>query len=301
MKILSESGMEFQRLELPKVTNHYPCNPSVIVSGNRMMASYRGCNYSHTKPHGFVYGSWASAVPDSQNYIAQISDEFTCKSVDFIEDRYVRAREDCLDGLEDLRLFEWRGEIYAVGAGTNWRPALEKTAPMQQSTMMLGKLHGRAFNPITSFKTNRHAEKNWMPWVIADRLYFIYATHPLTILEYAPDENRLKKVETKSERALPPASGSSCMVPFDGNFIGVLHAKVAMGKGMQYRHRLFLASEEFEILAVSEEFSFEGKSIEFCAGIAVRNGDFYLSYGLFDEKAIVMKISAEKAMAFLFD
>src|SRR5204863_6804335 len=76
MKILSKSGIEFQRLELPKVTNHYPCNPSIIISGNRILASYRGCNYSHTKPHGFISGSWASEVPDSQNYITQITDEF---------------------------------------------------------------------------------------------------------------------------------------------------------------------------------------------------------------------------------
>jgi hypothetical protein len=300
MKILSESGIEYQRLELPKVTNHYPCNPSVVISGNRLMASYRGCNYSHTKPHGFVYGSWASAVPDSQNYIAQISDEFTCKSVDFIEDRHVRAREDCLDSLEDLRLFEWRGEIYTIGVGTNWRPVLEKAAPKQQSTIIFGKLHGKAFNPVSSFKTNRHAEKNWMPWVIADRLYFIYATHPLTILEYSLDKNSLKKVETKSETTLPPASGSSCMVPFEGNFIGVIHAKVPMGKRMQYRHRLFLASGKFEILGVSEEFSFEGRNIEFCAGIAAGDGVFYLSYGVLDEKAIVLKISAEKTMKYLF-
>jgi hypothetical protein len=300
MKILSKSGMEFQRLELPKVTNHYPCNPSVIISGNRIMVSYRGCNYSYTKPHGFVHGSRASQVPDSQNYIAQITDEFICKSVDFIEDRHVRAREDCLDGLEDLRLFEWRDEIYAIGAGTNWRSRIEKTTPLQQSTMIFGKLRGRIFDPITPFLTNQHTEKNWMPWVIADRLYFIYAPHPLIILEYSPDEKRVKVVETKSEKTLPHASGSSCMVPFDGNFVGVLHVKVPMGKNTQYRHRLFLASEKFEILAVSEEFSFEGKNIEFCAGIAVRNGYFYLSYGVFDEKAIVMKISTEKAMAFLF-
>lgn len=300
MKILTESGIEFERLELPKVTNHYPCNPSVFISGNRIMASYRGCNYSVREQRGFFYGSRRAAVPDSQNYIAQITDEFTCKSVDFIEDRHVRAREDCLDGLEDLRLFEWRSEIYAIGSGLNWRPRTEKAPPMQQSTMIFGKLHGRIFNPITPFLTNQHIEKNWMPWVIADRLYFIYAPHPLIILEYSSDENRVKIVETKSEKALPHASGSSCMVPFDGNFVGVLHARLQMENKVQYRHWLFLASDKFEILAVSEEFSFEGEAVEFCAGIAVRNGDFYLSYGVFDEKAVVLKISAEKAMAFLF-
>ena len=301
MKILSKSGIEFQRLELPKVTNHHPCNPSVIISGNRMMASYRGCNYSLRRHAGFFYGSRATAVPDSQNYIAQISDEFTCKSVDFIEDRHVRAREDCLDGLEDLRLFEWRSEIYAVGAGANWRSRIEKTSPVQQSTMIFGKLCGRIFNPITPFLTNQHTEKNWMPWVIADRLYFIYAPQPLIILEYLPDEKRVKVVETKSRKALPHASGSSCMVPFDGNFVGVLHVKLPMENKVEYRHRLFLASGKFEILAVSEEFSFEGEIVEFCAGIAVRNGDFYLSYGVFDEKAIVLKISAERTMKFLFE
>ena len=108
LKILLKSGIEFKRLELPKLTNHSPCNPSIIVRDDGLLCVYRGCNY-FLRQHGYskFYGSWTSPLTDSQNYIAEVSDDLECLRADLIEDRHSRARNDCLrrnPGPENIRV-----------------------------------------------------------------------------------------------------------------------------------------------------------------------------------------------------
>ena len=127
LKILLKSGIEFKRLELPKLTNHSPCNPSIIVRGDGLLCVYRGCNY-FLRQHGYskFYGSWTSPLTDSQNYIAEVSDDLECRRADLIEDRHSRARNDCLDGILDLRIFAWRGRFSRQVPDATSRSYLEK-------------------------------------------------------------------------------------------------------------------------------------------------------------------------------
>lgn len=45
MRTLRDSDLSYKRIVLPKLTNHFPCNPSIVIHKNRILASYRGCNY----------------------------------------------------------------------------------------------------------------------------------------------------------------------------------------------------------------------------------------------------------------
>lgn len=299
--MLCKSGLAFRRLELPKLTNHNPCNPSILMDGERIVVSYRGCNY-FLREHGYsrFYGSWSSPVTDSQNYMAEISDDLTCLGADFIEDRHVRARRDCLDGIQDLRIFKWRGEIFAVGSGCNSRTFIEKTARHPECTMVLGKIVNNRFEIVTSFNSGHPVEKNWMPWVMEDRLLFIYAPAPFVVLEYDHSKKSLRQIDVPDEGLLPKSSGSSCVMPFGEKFIGVLHWKSYEEGKAVYRHKLFVASKDLRILDVSSEFSFEGEAVEFCAGMAFKGNDLYFSYGIFDEKAVILKMPRAEALDFLF-
>lgn len=301
MKTLLKSGIEFKRLELPKLTNHSPCNPSIMVRDDRLLCLYRGCNY-RLRQHGYskFYGSWTLPMSDSQNYVAEVSDDLECLRADLVEDRHSRARNDCLDGIIDLRIFAWRGEIFAAGAGCNYRSYLEKKTPLPNHTMVLGKLSNNKLDIITAFNSGRPTEKNWMPWVMGDELYFVYSSDPLVILHYDGQKNSLKDVSGKADGRLSHCRGGSNMIPFGDNFLGIVHTKNVTDGKLIYRHRAVVASRDFAALKVSQDFSFENENIEFCAGLAIKNDNVYFSYGVFDEAAVILKMPLDKAMEFLF-
>ena len=52
-----------------------------------------------------------------------------------------------------------------------------------------------------------------------------------------------------------------------------------MGKKPRYKHRAFMASRDFGVTKVGRDFTFEGEDVEFCAGLAVKDGQFYFAYG----------------------
>ncbi len=301
MKTLLKSGIEFKRLELPKLTNHNPCNPSIIVRDDGLLCVYRGCNHL-LRQHGYkrFYGSWSSPLADSQNYIADVSYDLECRRADLIEDRHSRARNDCLDGIQDVRIFEWSGEIFAIGAGCNFRPYLEKKSSLAHFTMVLAKLNGNKLDIITAFNSGKPTEKNWMPWLIEDELYFIYSSDPLIVLHYDRQRNSLKDVSGKPEKLLSKCRGGSNMIPYGNGYIGIVHTKDTTNNKMIYRHRALIASRDFSVSKVSPEFSFEGEDVEFCAGLAIKNGNIYFSYGVFDEAAVILRMPLDKAMEFLF-
>lgn len=301
MKTLLKSGIEFKRLELPKLTNYSPCNPSIIVRDDGLLCLYRGCNY-FLRQQGYkkFYGSWTLPMTDSQNYIADVSDDLECLRADLIEDRHSRARNDCLDGILDLRVFAWRGEIFAAGAGCNYRSYLEKKTPFPNHTMVLGKLSNNKLDIVTAFNSGRPTEKNWMPWVMEDELYFVYSPEPLIILSYDRQRNSLKDVSGKKDGRLSGCRGGSNMIPFGDNFIGIVHTKNVTNGKLIYRHRVVVASRDFAALRVSQDFSFEGEDVEFCAGLAIKNANIYFSYGVFDEAAVILRMPTDKATEFLF-
>lgn len=301
MKTLLKSGIEFKRLELPKLTNHSPCNPSIIVRDDRLLCVYRGCNYS-LRQDGYkkFYGSWTLPMSDSQNYIADVSDDLECLRADLIEDRHSRTRNDCLDGILDLRIFAWRGEIFAAGAGCNYRSYLEKKTRLPTHTMVLGKLNNNKLDIITAFNSGQPTEKNWMPWVMEDELYLVYSPDPLVILHYDRQRNSLKCISSKPDGRLSQARGGSNMVPFGDNFIGIVHTKDATNDRLIYRHHVLVASRDFATLRVSQDFSFEGEDVEFCAGLVIKNDNIYFSYGVFDEAAVILRMPSERALEFLF-
>ena len=45
----------------------------------------------------------------------------------------------------------------------------------------------------------------------------------------------------------------------------------------------------FDVAAVSAPFSFEGQKVEFCCGLAVSGRSIFLSYGIWDREAVVLK------------
>lgn len=291
MKILRNISAKCDYLDLPKLTNYNPLNPSFVINNHGLRVIYRGCNYNLRKTgYRFFYGSWTSSVTDNQNYTAEVSLDLKLKQASFLEDRHLRAREEAADGIQDLKVFRWRGQIYASGSGCNSAPFLRKVSPTRRFSMMLFIIEGSKLEYVATLPADQPEEKNWMPWVVDTELYFLYRPQPFRLLKYDADRKGVAEVKAEQRQYFEPGTcGSTGILLHGENYVGITHKKVGEGPYARYTHRLFLMTKQGGVTKVSEPFSFEGAAIEYGSGLAFKNGSVYLGYGVYDERAVLIR------------
>jgi tetratricopeptide (TPR) repeat protein len=146
-------------------------------------------------------------------------------------------------------------------------------------------------------------QKNWLPFVQNNEVYFIYGYHPFTILKF----NQAKcKVEVHKQFVLPVGSsawrGSSgpVLVPNIG-YILLIHEVCDLKEGRHYMHRFIIFDETFsKSMSMSNLFYFKhGSGVEMATGMVYNDGKLYISFGVEDSSAYLASISVEHVMKFL--
>ena len=286
------------RVALPQLTAHSACNPSVISWQGKLLAVYKGINYKLRKG-GYQgwYGGFSVPFSDSQNYLAVLSEDLEIESTSFIEDRHIRANSYAYNGIQDLRLFSWNGNLLCAGAAITHKPEPELGGFRKIYRILLCELKGGTLRPLLLLPGGQDYEKNWMPWVRNGELRLIYAQDPYSIVKV--ERNAItEQIFPQARPELAGQSGGSCVIPFGDKFISVIHRKYpgvlnnpAEGEALvAYTHSLVIYSADFDVLAVSPEFTFEGERVEFCCGIAIVGESVIFSYGVWDEEAVLLKL-----------
>lgn len=311
MITLCALALPSDRLVLPRITRHEANNPSVLALGSKLYAVYKGVNYN-LKVDGWSkmeYGGFRVPFSDSQNYFARVDlgEALALEGVVFLEDRHIRSHRSALNGLQDIRIFHWHDEIYALGAAITHRPSAQAgSSPIKLTSMMLCKITGHTLNPICLLPSRQQYEKNWMPWVKRDELYFVYQNAPYEVLRFS-ERKIVGSVKPVTHPSLQSYSGSSAVMPFGRNFIGIVHLKqhghvLDSGQAlplMHYHHRAVVYGPDFEVLAVSPPFTFEGERVEFCCGIALAGDNVVLSYGVWDTQAVLTRMKLKEFLSVL--
>ena len=191
-----------------------------------------------------------------------------------------------ITGYEDLRLFYWKGKLCASAMSARHDPN-----HLQQ---VLLEFDDEA--RITSVTVLKHSEaaheKNWMPWVRGDELFFIYKMHPFLILKW----NDTTKVLEQNQTADIPLSfqdwkGGSQVVQWGDGWIVATHESADYpDKRRVYSHRLTFLDKSFIPRMITDPFVFTKVGLEFCAGIARCDGGLLLSFGLSDRDAAICRI-----------
>lgn len=301
MKTLRDIPFEYSRIDLPRITQYRPLNPSFVIEAGTIKVIYRGCNYDLRKSgYKYFYGSSVSRVSDTQNYCADLALNLQVRGVDFLEDRHIRSRTEALDGIQDLKVFGWQGRTFAVGSGCNSVSFLRKLEPSRSFSMMLFEIKGRHLDWLTTFPSPSRQEKNWMPWVMNGELYFIHRPNPFKLLKYEAQTRSVTECRSAHYDCLEEGtSGSGCIIPHSGAYLGMTHKKHGMREQATYSHRLIILDQDFCITQVSEPFTFEGERIEYGSGLAIHGGDIYIGYGVYDERATILRTDHAKLMTWL--
>lgn len=200
-------------------------------------------------------------------------------------------------GVEDLRPVHLAHGWVGIGACRDRNP--ETT--FQMVVWDLGT-DGRGDGPIHLMAAPgiiRH-EKNWMPFVVSGELHVVYACHPLIVLRVDP----LTGATTEVSRRPAPAfsrhlrGGSQGIEVTPGRWRFVVHeVSGTTDADRAYQHRIIdiVAMDDgtFELVATTPRFSFTGRRIEFCAGLATRGDDLVLSFGVDDAQALLASVPLE--------
>jgi hypothetical protein len=150
-------------------------------------------------------------------------------------------------------------------------------------------------------------QKNWLPIVIGERLYFDYQLEPRVIAEYVDGQVQLVY---PSNSLLPvlsgPRGGSPPIALEDGSLLACYHlcANPDLGTRLRRYQTVFVkmsARLPFNVLAFSKPLKFEyGRRIEFVTGLAWGSGqELIVSYGIEDAEACLRRLSLETVNSLL--
>jgi len=197
-------------------------------------------------------------------------------------------------GFEDCRLFEYGGEL-CVSA------CCRETTPegwCEQVFAKVGK-NNVLYDWHRMLPETRQHEKNWMPRVKDGELQFFYRLG--TVVDEHAKVIREKETPLATERI----SGGSQAIPYGNGWLAVVHeANFIPGTQRRYYlHRFVWWDQYSNVRRISDPFVFNGRSIEFCAGITVHpNGKaLVVSYGVADREAWIGVISKEDVDGMVFD
>jgi hypothetical protein len=72
-----------------------------------------------------------------------------------------------------------------------------------------------------------------------------------------------------------------------------LYKSEAGRKNARYRHCFIVWDKDWNVVKVSDQFSFMNAEIEFCAGMAEYNGKYLITFGFQDNAAYILELSKE--------
>jgi tetratricopeptide (TPR) repeat protein len=191
-------------------------------------------------------------------------------------------------GFEDCRLFAWHDRLWCTATVRDRDPSMRCQIVLMAlagdgSIVSVDVLHGP--------EPHLH-QKNWLPFVHADALHFVYRSDPTTILRY---DDKTRDVECvfreDAPRALDHLRGGASPVRFDDGWLYVAHESVDIeGRGRCYSHRLVQLDAGFRVAAVTRPFYFTRRGIEFVAGLCRQGDKLQLGLGVDDREAWLAQI-----------
>lgn len=277
--LCSLAGAQRYRILLP--TDRYPCNPSIARNGDHFLLTVRCVNY-RLGPGGTSIAIEGGEI-DTENWLVALDADLKPSDKKRIDDRRIRPDARAARGLEDARLFHWRGDWWFIASGLSPKPA--------KTTMALCRLQGSEVVEARFIPSplNAALEKNWMPLVDGGNLTLLYRTTPTSVVHCSGDAFEFRAVSPGNEQ-YPEWSGSSQCVPYGDHFLCVIHKKTRLSTGWRYAHVLLEIDCGFRVRRESAPWYFDKPTIEFCAGLCLTDTRAIFSYGHMDREARMLSL-----------
>jgi predicted GH43/DUF377 family glycosyl hydrolase len=263
------------------------CNPSLIATDEGFLATVRVHNYRLR--HKGIIVEFTGGQLWNENWLLELSADLAIRSAKRIV--FQEGVAVSHNGIEDIRLQRVGEDIYVIATATDW---IEGTA-----SMSFGKLQENTIKNLTFLNSpfGRKVEKNWMPLARQGNLYGVYSISPFVLVDMQ-DGARIA-IENEGDPRLRDYRGSSQLVPWGDSWLCIVHRSAKTKGGIYYLSRFVVLNQNFLVTALSDDFFLERPGIEFCAGIAIKDDAVFITYGIFDELARVVRLNRQDVESML--
>jgi hypothetical protein len=284
-------------------------NPSVFIdSDGDILVNVRVVNYilyhsENKQLYPSLWGPLAYLHPEkdqrlvTENYLVRLNSDLAMTDCTKVEMLQVHEPIWEFVGLEDARIAKWDDKYYLIGVRRDTTP--NGVGRMELSEIALDKQAWSAREVCRTRipapgKDNSYCEKNWMP--ILDKPYhFVKWSSPVEVVKVDPYAIKTEQVSVH-QGIQPPKDqrGGSQLIRWGNYYIAITH-EVNLFKNYLnqkdgiYRHRLCVYNDHFNLVGLSQEFSFLDFRIEFCVGAAEYHGDLLISFAVADNAAFVLR------------
>lgn len=293
-------------------------NPSLYKDGEKIYANVRHINYILYHSEGAqlfqnIWGPLAYLNPENDirlattNYFCELDKDLKVQQVYKVDTTKLDVKPVWeFHGLEDCRIVKWNDKLYLSGVRRDVKENGEGRIELSEIEMIDGKVKEVSRVRIPAPNPDSYCEKNWMP-VVDMPYHWVKWTNPTEVVKYNTDTNTIEVAHLGSETKVGynDFRGSSQVLDYKGNKLAVVHEVVLFKnklgqKDAYYYHRLILWDKDWNIIKMSDNFSFMDGAIEFSAGAIMLEGELVIAFGFQDNAAYLLKIP-EKTLDNLLD
>jgi tetratricopeptide (TPR) repeat protein len=262
-------------------------NPTIAADGDGFLGVVRSVNYEIVDGRYRMLDGGRTVV--NRNHVVRHDHGLTITGISLLTEPTLPPRHpSAVQGFEDLRLFQWRGAWWATATNRDLAP--DQICRIVLLELDIDAAHITKVRPLPSPVPDRH-EKNWMPVVRGDDLFFVYSCQPLVVLQYDLDTGELSEAaRTNTDFRFTSLRGSSQGLAIDEGTLLVVHEAWEFEGLRRYGHRFMSLDAGFRPTGISAPFAFTHDGIEFCAGLTRRDDDIVLTYGIGDHSASMTTI-----------
>ena len=131
-------------------------------------------------------------------------------------------------------------------------------------------------------------EKNWVPLVIGEDLYFAYSVDPLVLFKFTGEGLIYGSKKPSSHENIRLRGGTQFVHWKDGLYLGIAHQQRIKTHKFHYLHEFAVFdSKQMKMIETSEPFFLHKRGIEFAAGIMRCGNSMVISYGVSDAACYV--------------
>jgi len=283
-------------------------NVSIININGKLVANIRNLNYfmyhadKTRNPH--AWGPLLYIHPEADrtlttyNYLCELDDNYNITAWSWIDTSELDVKPIWeFIGLEDGRLIFWDNKFFICGVRRD-------TTTTGVGRMELSELivEGKKAKEISRVRIpapdpdRTYCEKNWMP--VMDKPYhFVKWSNPTELVRFDPETKQTHTILQREPVLLDTNDlrGGSQIIPYKDHYFCITH-EVGLyqtqtdRKDGYYWHRCVIWDRDFNLLRVSEPFTFMDGKIEFCVGIAEHKNNFVITFGFLDNAAYLIEI-----------
>ena len=307
-KMAIDHGGSIHPLIIPAETTNGTglMNPSVFVDGNRVLVNVRHVNYTlyHSENKRFQHKFGPLQYLNPENDIKLRTWNYLCvldpNTFELSSTNYVNTQKLDVEplwefiGLEDARVIKWHNELYLCGVRRDTTTNGE--GRMELSRIINNKEFSRVRMPAPE-PNSSYCEKNWMP-ILDQPFHWVKWTNPTEVVRYDPKTNTTVTTHLNTSNfvpGIPDQRGGSHVVSYKGFYIAITHEvdltqPIVGQKDATYMHRFVVWDRDWNIIRITDAFTFMNADIEFCCGLAEYQGNFLISFGFQDNCAFVLKV-----------